>query len=269
LVYSWYHITMNDTIPLANEIVAWLTGYAIRNNRKSWVVGVSGGVDSALVSTLCAMTGIKTIGVVIPCHSKDDGIDFGFKHMWWLQSKYPNVGGHFINLTKTFDAFCDSLPGGLGNELAFANTKSRLRMVALYQVATVNGGLVVGTGNKVEDFGVGFFTKYGDGGVDISPIADLMKSEVRHMCRDLGVLPELCEAVPEDGLWDDNRTDESAIGATYDELEWAMKTMEVGTCEYEGPHFTDRQAEILTIYNKWHKAGAHKLAPIPTFKRKA
>jgi NAD+ synthase len=260
---------MNNTKPLANEIVAWLKDYAVKNNRRTLVVGVSGGVDSALVSTLCAMTDLPTICVTLPCQSKNDGLTNADKHINWLRSKNTNVSSFDFDLTKAFESFKKSFSGLFDSPLGWANTKSRLRMIALYQIATPAYGLVVGTGNKAEDFGVMFFTKYGDGGVDISPIADLMKSEVRQMCRDLGILPELCEAVPTDGLWDDTRTDETQLGATYDELEWAMKTMELGTCEYEGPHFTDRQLEILKIYNKWHKAGAHKLAPIPTFKRKA
>jgi len=139
-------------------------------------------------------------------------------------------------------------------------------MIALYQIATCVGGLVVGTGNKVEDFGVGFFTKYGDGGVDISPIADLLKSEVRQMCRELGVLPELSEAVPTDGLWDDTRTDESQLGATYDELEWAL-AWRSHTVSESDDMVTPRQKEVLATYDKWHNAGLHKLAPIPTFVR--
>jgi NAD+ synthase len=252
---------------LANDIVKWLSNYAVNANRKAWVVGVSGGVDSALVSTLCAMTGLPTHCVVLPCETKKDQSDRGLQHIFWLMSSnYTNVKYHKIDLTDTFQTFKNEVFGDYDNALAYANTKSRLRMIALYQIATCVGGLVVGTGNKVEDFGVGFFTKYGDGGVDISPIADLLKSEVRQMCRELGVLPELSEAVPTDGLWDDTRTDENQLGATYDELEWAMGWRH-HTVSESSYIITPRQYEVLAVYDKWHNAGLHKLAPIPTFVR--
>lgn len=253
---------------LANEIVNWLKDYAVKSNRKSFIVGVSGGVDSALVSTLCAMTGLPTHCVVLPCDSKPIDSERGLKHIAWLEGKFRNtVYLHRIDLTLVFRAFQRETRGGYENELAYANTKSRLRMITLYQVATVYGGLVVGTGNKVEDFGVGFFTKYGDGGVDISPIADLTKTEVRQMCRELGVLPELSEAVPTDGLWEDARTDESQLGASYKELEWAMDYLSKSPAEmYKVGVLSERQKEVLDVYTKWHNAGAHKLLPIPTFK---
>ena len=261
---------------LSNQIVAWLKNYAVTNNRKSFVVGVSGGVDSALVSTLCAKTGIPTICVTMPCHSKEDQTDRGMLHIDWLQKQFPYSTGRDgfagvqyvrIDLTNTFDAFKSSLCGDFANNLAFANSKSRLRMVALYQVATANDGLVVGTGNKVEDYGVGFFTKYGDGGVDISPIGDLTKTEVRQMCRELGVLPELSEAIPTDGLWEDTRTDEEQLGATYEELEAAMRFEDWRAANPdEKVDVTERFAEVLKSYRKWHNAGQHKLNPIPVFK---
>lgn len=269
---------------LANKIVEWLKDYAEKSNRKAWVVGVSGGVDSALVSTLCAMTGLPTHCVVLPCQSKANETDRGHKHIEWLINKFGqqnlydfNKSGiiryHKFDLTKTFETFDTEVGDHIYNQLGYANTKSRLRMIALYQVATCVGGLVVGTGNKVEDFGVGFFTKYGDGGVDISPIGDLTKTEVRQMCRDLGILPELSEAVPTDGLWDDARTDESQLGASYEELEWAMDYLGDGptseTIQKQLAHgkLTPRQKQVLKVYNKWHNAGAHKLLPIPVFKR--
>ena len=173
-------------------------------------------------------------------------------------------------MTDTFEAFYDETKYDYADDLAYANTKSRLRMIALYQIATPAQGLVVGTGNKVEDFGIGFFTKWGDGGVDISPIADLMKSEVRQMCRDLGVLPELSEAVPTDGLWNDTRTDETQVGATYDELEWVMGFLEKNNgwpLESTISTMSARQKDVLNIYNQRHLASRHKLNPIPTFKR--
>lgn len=255
---------------LANEIVTWLKDYAEKSGRKAWVLGVSGGVDSALVSTLCAMTGLPTYCVVLPCQTKVNQTDRGNKHIKWLQDTFGFgvVKDAFVDLSETFKEFDRATNNLWYNELGYANTKSRLRMIALYQVATCVGGLVVGTGNKVEDGGVRFFTKYGDGGVDISPIADLMKSEVRQMCRELGVLPELCEAVPTDGLWDDTRTDEGQLGATYDELEWAMKYIENNRHLFIDPARTPRQKEVLETYFKWNRAGAHKMVMPPTFARK-
>jgi NAD+ synthase len=259
---------------LATEIVDWMNDYAYKANRKAWVVGVSGGVDSALVSTLCAMTGLPTYCVVMPCQTKSDQTNRGQDHIAWLQERFGEdlVKSVRINLTETFEAFRNETMIDYYNELGYANTKSRLRMTALYQVATCVGGLVVGTGNKVEDGGVRFFTKYGDGGVDISPIADLMKSEVRQMCRELNVLPELCEAVPTDGLWDDTRTDEGQLGATYEELEWAMtfiKNTHGFLSIEEWVDISLRQLEVLAIYNKWHNAGEHKMHMPPTFVRKS
>jgi NAD+ synthase len=255
---------------LANEIVAWLKDYAVKNNRKAFIVGVSGGVDSALVSTLCAMTGLPTVCVVLPCQTRSNETSRGEKHIQWIQNQFPLVSREMIDLTDTFEAFHKTTTT-FADDLAYANTKSRLRMIALYQIATPMGGLVVGNGNKVEDFGIGFFTKYGDGGVDISPIAELMKSEVRAMCRALGVLPELSEAVPTDGLWADGRGDEDAIGASYDELEWAMtwvKNIGASQTTYAAvENLTPRQKEVLDIYMKRHDATQHKMLPIPTFKR--
>lgn len=254
---------------ISDQIVAWLKNYAETNKRKSFVVGVSGGVDSALVSTLCAKTGIPTICVTMPCHSKEDQTDRGAAHITWLQKQWDTVQYVRIDLTKAFDAFKASLCGDFSNNLAFANSKSRLRMIALYQIATANDGLVIGTGNKVEDYGVGFFTKYGDGGVDLSPIGDLTKTEVRQMCRELGVLPELTNAIPTDGLWEDTRTDEQQLGASYEELEWAMgwtERTETNTRVSNDYVLTKREVEVLESYNKWHNAGQHKLNPIPVFK---
>lgn len=254
---------------LANQITNWIGAYATNNNIKALVVGVSGGIDSALVSTLCARTGLPTHVVVLPLFSKENETARGERHIEWLSQNFPNIVRHRVDLSDTFTAFKTGLPTELTASdrkgLAFANAKSRLRMVALYQVATIFSGIVVGTGNKVEDFGVGFFTKYGDGGVDISPIADLTKTEVRKMARDLGVLEEIVTVAPTDGLWDDARTDESQLGASYEELEWAMvyNSLPVN----DRPEVTNRQFDVLETYNKWHKAGAHKLNPIPTFTR--
>jgi NAD+ synthase len=263
---------MKDIKQISDQIVAWLKNYAETNKRKALVIGVSGGVDSALVSTLCAKTGLPTICVTMPCHSKEDQTDRGMLHINWLQLEclYKNVQSVRIDLTATFEVFkttINYLSKDFDMPLAYANTKSRLRMIALYQVATVNEGLVIGTGNKVEDYGVGFFTKYGDGGVDLSPIGDLTKTEVRAMCRELGVLPELTNAIPTDGLWEDTRTDEQQLGASYEELEWVMWFLDgVGMVGYNPDELSLRQREVIKSYQKWHNAGQHKLNPIPVFK---
>ena len=253
---------------LANQIVAWIKNYAETNGIKTLVMGVSGGVDSALVSTLCAKTGLKLIVANMPCKSKHSNNEMSDKQIQWLIHRFNNVENTIINLDAAFDGFKREVPSQYHSDLSFANTKSRLRMVALYQIAGTVKGLVVGTGNKVEDFGVGFFTKYGDGGVDISPIADLTKTEVRAMARELGVDESIITQSPTDGLWDDSRTDESQLGATYAELEWAMDYLAKGPAEQVALGMpTPRQQEVLVTYNRWHKAGAHKLNPIPTFKR--
>ena len=205
------------------HIVKWIKDYVKSSDYdiKSLIVGVSGGIDSALTSTLCAMTGIQTIAIKIPLKTKD--ISLSKLHCEFLSSKYSNVKVFEVDLGDTFDKFHETcLASDFTNDLGFANSKSRLRMVLLYQVAASFSGIVVGTGNKVEDFGVGFFTKYGDGGVDISPIADLTKSEVRSLSKELGVCDAILKAPPTDGLWDDNRTDEQQLGLTYEELEEAM-----------------------------------------------
>ena len=262
-------MTNKTLVDTAYDIVAWLKDYAEKSGRKAWVVGVSGGVDSSLVSTLCAMTGLPTHCVILPCVSKRAETDRGLTHIMWLENRFDNITSNRIDLTSTFSSFfgevCCYNDKNYNSELGLANAKSRLRMIALYHVATCVDGLVVGTGNKVEDFGIGFFTKYGDGGVDISPIADLLKSEVRQMCRELGVLPELSEAVPTDGLWDDARTDEDAIGATYDELEWALQFRQRN--ETGLFRLSNRENQVLAIYDRLHRITAHKMAPIPTFVR--
>lgn len=252
-----------------DKTVEWLKNYAINAGNKSLVIGVSGGVDSALCSTLCAMTGLTVHTVVLPCHSQTDGLERAEKHIDWLCDKFSEakIKYHHINLTDTFSWFKVSCGFQYDNDLGYANAKSRFRMVALYQIATVVNGLVVGTGNKVEDFGVGFFTKYGDGGVDISPIADYYKSEVREAARILGILPELSEAVSTDGLWEDLRDDETQLGATYDELEWAMELTKDSIINFNDLDLNARQREVLEIYLKRHAASKHKLLSIPTFKR--
>ncbi|MAG49802.1 NAD(+) synthase [Candidatus Woesearchaeota archaeon] len=210
-----------------NHIVNWIAEYSGRAKLKTLVVGVSGGIDSAVVSTLCAESGIRTIPIVMTIRNKDI---LALEHVWWLEEKYGhNVSRRVVNLEKIFTEIENASKYiGADSELAFANTRSRLRMLMLYQMAQSEKGLVVGTGNKVEDFGVGFYTKYGDGGVDISPIADCLKTEVWKMADYLGISKDIIDAPPTDGLWEDNRTDEDQLGLSYEQLERAMKADESG-----------------------------------------
>jgi len=207
-----------------NFISNWIKNYVDTMPKKaqSLVIGISGGIDSSVASTLSAMTGLKTIVLTMPIKQKSSQHDLSLKHRDWLLKKFSNVEAHTINLDELFNVFSSSL-SNFSNEHGFANSRARLRMTTLYQVAAANSGIVVGTGNKVEDFGVGFYTKYGDGGVDISPIADCNKSEVWEMGKELGILNEIIEAAPTDGLWDDGRTDEGQLGLSYQELEEAME----------------------------------------------
>ena len=240
-------------------IVDWIKNYANDNNIKSLVVGVSGGIDSAVTSTLCALTGLETVVVNMPIQQSTKEIDRGLDHINWLNNKFDNVIPTKVNLNNTFDSFLDDFSNSNlpANKLAEANTRSRLRMVTLYHMAAKYEGIVVGTGNKVEDFGIGFYTKYGDGGVDISPIADLMKSEVYDAGKELGIIDSIMLAAPTDGLWGDTRTDEDQIGASYNELEWAM------TFNGDKSSLSSKQKEVLEIYNKFNTANKHKMLPIP------
>ncbi len=244
---------------LGTHISGWLKEYLCSSGLECFVVGISGGIDSALVSVLCAETGEKTIVLSMPIHQAHDQLQRAHKHIAWLQEKYPNVVYYEYDLTHTFNTFSQLFFEE--NKLALANSRSRLRMVTLYHIAGSHRGLVVGTGNKVEDFGVGFFTKYGDGGVDISPIADLSKTEVRQLAKELDVMEEIILAKPTDGLWEDERTDEEQLGASYEELEWAM--------EFTGnPQELDgREREVYTIYNRFNRQNRHKMEPIPTYKK--
>jgi NAD+ synthase len=244
---------------LQNKISNWLKEYLESNNLDCFVIGISGGIDSALTSTLCAKTNQKTIVVSMPIHQAPDQLDRAHNHIKWLKQNYPNVESLEYDLTNTFETFKSLFE--TENNLALANSRSRLRMVTLYQVAGMYKGLVVGTGNKVEDFGVGFYTKYGDGGVDISPIADLTKTEVRQMARELGVSDEILIAPPTDGLWGDDRTDEDQIGASYEELEWAMD-FKNNPAELVG-----RAKEVYYIYHAFHNQNKHKMTSIPIFKK--
>ena len=240
---------------LQNEISDWIKDYAKSNNRKTLVVGISGGIDSAVVSTLCAMTKMPTIAVSMPINQIEDQNDLSMDHGNWLESKFKNVTHEVIDLDGVYEKFWLKTFNDYGSEHAFANTKSRLRMVTLHQISGDRQGIVVGTGNKVEDFGVGFYTKYGDGGVDISPIADLMKSEVWQLGKDLGVMQQIIDAPPTDGLWEDGRTDQDQLGGlTYDQMEEAMVKGEA--------------SEYYDKYQSIRKPNLHKMEPIPVFKKK-
>ena len=254
---------MQDWGQLSKEITHWIKEYAESNQITSLIVGVSGGIDSAVTSTLCAKTGLNTIVLNMPIHQEILQYDLSNLHIEWLKSNWENVDSHTIDLTRTFDLYANELSNHSLSDLASANTRARLRMTTLYAIAGSNNGIVVGTGNKVEDFGVGFFTKYGDGGVDISPLADLYKSEVYALAEALGIAQEIQEAAPTDGLWNDGRTDEDQMGATYEELEWAMGQIE----NPSGEALTERQEEVLRIYRRLHNANSHKMNSIPIFKR--
>ena len=243
---------ITDYKNLSSNIVKWLGDYVVQNSGiKAFVIGVSGGIDSAVVSTLAASTGLPTYVLGMPIHQNPEQENLSDTHLEWLQTKFSNVIVKKFNLTEIFDTFQFTMKEFGSDKLALANSRSRLRMVTLYQVAGTVGGIVVGTGNKVEDYGVGFYTKYGDGGVDIAPIADLYKTEVWMLGEHLGIDERIISAPPTDGLWDDGRTDEDQIGASYEELERAMETG-------EGPG--------LEPLLKFSSMNSHKMNPIPTFK---
>ncbi len=230
----------------------WIKSYVdqMPNKAQSLVIGISGGIDSSVSSTLSAMTGLKTIVLTMPIKQKENQHDLSLKHQEWLTKKFKNVEAHTISLDKLFETFSSTL-NKFNNEHGYANSRARLRMTTLYQVAAANKGIVVGTGNKVEDFGVGFYTKYGDGGVDISPIADCNKTEVWELGKELGILKEIIDAPPTDGLWDDGRTDEGQLGFNYSELEDAMSNP-------NSPHRDQ--------YEKIRNQNLHKMEPIPVCK---
>ncbi len=227
----------------------WIKDYAISLpfNPPSLIIGVSGGIDSAVTSTLCAKTGLKTIAVSMPIKQNQSQHDLSLRHLKWLEDSFDNVEIMTIELDEVFRSF-ELTMSNFNNKLAFANSRSRLRMVTLYQIAQSNKGIVVGTGNKVEDFGVGFYTKYGDGGVDISPIADCTKTDVWNMGKSLGIINEIIEAAPTDGLWDDSRNDESQLGLTYEQIEEAMN---------------NSNSKYYDKYVKIREPNLHKMKPIP------
>lgn len=242
------------------HIVKWLKDYCDNAGMAGFVVGVSGGIDSAVTSTLCAMTGKKVIAVSMPIYQKPGQVTLADEHLQWLDERYDNVTTHSTELTPVFAAMEEHFPKDIQDPLSMANTRSRLRMVLLYTYAGHHRMLVGGTGNKVEDFGVGFYTKYGDGGVDISPIADLMKTEVYALAAEMGVSKGIQAAAPTDGLWEDDRNDESQLGASYAELEWAMRHEESDASD---DSLDERQLEVLATYRKFHRANLHKMVEIP------
>lgn len=251
-----------QTQKIIDHIVQWLRDYATRAGVKGYVVGISGGIDSAVVSALCARTGLETLCLTLPIRQHPDQLQRANQHIADLTAQYVNVRAHNQDLTPTFEQFERSVSGcrPADDALAMANTRSRLRMTALYYFGQINGLLVAGTGNKVEDFGVGFFTKYGDGGVDVSPIADLLKTQVYELAKELNIHADIQAAVPTDGLWDSERTDEQQMGATYPELEWAMAQATQGKSREQ---FSGREQQVFDIYVKLNRATQHKIQPIP------
>ena len=245
---------------LHERIKDWIKDYATKNNIDQLIVGVSGGIDSAVTSTLCALTGIPTYCIVMPIRQKQEQTDLGIDHCLWLGENYMNASWEMIDLTKVFETFEDLFLAPK-NELALANSRARLRMMTLYQKAQTFNGIVVGTGNKVEDFGVGFYTKYGDGGVDISPLADLYKTEVWELGKTLGIDQRIIDAKPTDGLWADNRIDEDQLnGLTYPELEWCMQNIDLPVED-----MTEQQMDNIELYKTIRSKNLHKMQPIPVF----
>ena len=252
-----------QTEKVTDHIVNWLKSYAQNAGIKGFVIGVSGGIDSAVTSTLCAKTGLDLLCLEMPIHQAENQVSRASNHIDWLQTNFSNVNRQPVNLTPVFDSLVASLPPVDNEEerfMSLANTRARLRMTTLYYFAALKGYLVAGTGNKVEDFGVGFYTKFGDGGVDLSPIAVLLKTEVYEIAKHLGVNEEIIKAAPTDGLWGDDRTDEDQIGASYPELEWAMAMQEQGKSEND---FSGRKREVFRIFIDFNTANKHKMLPIP------
>jgi len=257
-MYKFVNYKMKEKAVI-QHITDWIAHYSEKSNTTGFVVGISGGIDSALVSTLSALSGKPTLCIEMPIYQNKIQVSRGKNHIKWLQTKYKNVKNIEVNLSNIFDSFISEIPKDYlkNNELSLANVRSRLRMTSLYYFAQINNFLVLGTGNKVEDFGVGFFTKYGDGGVDISPIADLLKSEVYMIAKYLKINQDILKAPPTDGLWTEELTDEEQIGASYPELEWAMN--------FHGDRnlLNNRQKIVLEIYNTMHNKNKHKMVEIP------
>jgi NAD+ synthase len=246
-----------QTTSVITHISNWLNNYASSCNSQGFVIGISGGIDSAVTSILAAKTGLPLICVEMPIHQKKIQTERGLKHIDWLRKKFSNVSSIRLELSSIFDEFIAKIPVNNKSELALVNTRARLRMTTLYYFAQANNSLVLGTGNKVEDFGIGFFTKYGDGGVDISPIADLLKSEVYTLGKELSINNDILTAPPTDGLWGDDKTDEDQIGASYPELEWAMNFKE------NKKLLSKREKEVLQIYTTLNHTNQHKMTKIP------
>ncbi len=238
------------------HIVKWILNYSKQSNTDGFVIGISGGIDSAVTSTLAAKTGLKILCLEMPIYQEKKQVNRAKKHIKWLTKNFNNVSSLEFELTEVFKKFKSKLNEEC-NELALANTRSRLRMTTLYYFAQHFNLLVLGTGNKVEDFGIGFFTKYGDGGVDLSPIADLLKSEVKELAKHMKIQSNIIDAPPTDGLWDNNRTDEDQIGASYNELEWAMNF------KGNSKSLSKRQKKVLEIFKTFNVKNQHKMNPIP------
>jgi len=251
------------TEKVIDHIVSWLRDYANNAGINGFVIGISGGIDSAVTSTLCAKTGLDLLCLEMPIHQSQNQETRAENHIKWLMKNFDKVNRQPVDLTPVFDSLIAALPTAKNEEhrfMSLANTRARLRMTTLYYFAALKGYLVAGTGNKVEDFGVGFYTKYGDGGVDLSPIADLLKSEVYELANVLGINEEIVVAAPTDGLWGDDRTDEDQIGASYPELEWAMLMNDQGKSVED---FSGRDKQVFSIFKKLNSANQHKMLPIP------
>lgn len=255
-----------QTEKVIDHIVSWLKDYLTQAQMNGFVVGISGGIDSAVTSTLCAKTGLRTFCVAMPIHQAPSQVNLAQEHIAHLKKHFSNVTDISIDLTHAFESFQHSLPTARKSselDLSLANTRARLRMTTLYYFAGLHHYLVAGTGNKIEDFGIGFYTKYGDGGVDLNPLADVLKSEVFELGKELNVPKNILNASPTDGLFGDSRTDEDQLGATYDELEWAMKQHELGK---PAESFTGRKRTVFDIYQQLNQRNQHKMQPIPICK---
>ena len=255
-----------QTQKVTEHIINWLKNYAETAKMNGFVIGISGGIDSAVVSTLAAKTGLKTLVIELPIRQKKDQVQRAQEQIFFLKNNFGNVESLEIDLTETFDVFEKNVISKSSTtqnrELSLANSRSRLRMLTLYYFGQIHNLLVTGTGNKIEDFGIGFFTKYGDGGVDISPIGDLTKTQVYELAKELNIPESIQKAAPTDGLWDTERTDEQQIGATYPELEWAMSVHQ----DHSAEDFSGRKKEVFIIYDRLNRATQHKINPIPVCK---
>ena len=255
-----------QTQKVTEHIINWLKNYAETAKMNGFVIGISGGIDSAVVSTLAAKTGLKTLVIELPIRQKKDQVQRAQEQISFLKNNFGNVESLEIDLTETFDVFEKNVISKSSTtqnrELSLANSRSRLRMLTLYYFGQIHNLLITGTGNKIEDFGIGFFTKYGDGGVDISPIGDLTKTQVYELAKELNIPESIQKAAPTDGLWDTERTDEQQIGATYPELEWAMSVHQ----DHSAEDFSGRKKEVFIIYDRLNRATQHKINPIPVCK---